>query len=98
MDKDGINMFTILEKTIIGMALIRILSGGMEIFAAYLMIRFNEVEKALVVNTSIAVIDPFILILTTTIGVAAIADTLSIGKFVFIIIGVLFILYGIKGN
>lgn len=89
-------MFTVLEKAIIGMALIRILSGGMEIFAAYLMIRFNEMDKALVINTSIALIDPFILILTTAIGVAAIADKLSVGKFIFIIIGVAFILYGIK--
>lgn len=89
-------MFTVLEKAIIGMALIRILSGGMEIFAAYLMIRFNEIDKALVINSSIALIDPFILILTTAIGVAAIADNISVSKIIFIIIGVIFILYGIK--
>ncbi|MEW9676193.1 YqhV family protein [Lentibacillus sp. L22] len=89
-------MFTVLGKAIVVMALIRILSGCMEIFAAYLMIRFNEIDKALIINSSIALIDPLILLLTTAIGVAAIADRLSIGKFVFIIIGVAFILYGIK--
>lgn len=91
-------MFTILEKAIIGMALLRILSGCIEIFAAYLMIRFNEVEKALIINTSLALIGPLILVITTAIGIFGIADKLSFGKFFWIITGVGFILYGVKSN
>lgn len=91
-------MFTILEKAIVGMALLRILSGCIEIFAAYLMIRFNEVDKALIINTSLALIGPVILVITTTIGIFGIADKISFGKFIWIFLGVAFILYGVKSN
>ncbi|EKN70119.1 hypothetical protein BABA_07071 [Neobacillus bataviensis LMG 21833] len=40
-------MFIFIELTILGMALLRVLSGSIEIVAAILMIKFNSVEKAL---------------------------------------------------
>ncbi len=80
------------------MALLRILSGCIEVFAAYLMIRFNDIEKALIINTSLALIGPLILAITTAIGILGIADKLSFGKFFWIILGVGFIIYGIKSN
>lgn len=91
-------MITLLEKAVIGMALLRLLSGGIEIFAALLMIRFNEVEKALIINSSLALIGPMILIITTTIGVIGLADKISFSKFVWIFLGVACILYGVKSN
>lgn len=91
-------MFNLLEKAVLAMALFRILSGNIEVLAALLMIKFNEVEKALVINSSLSIIGPFILIVTTTIGLVGIADKVSFGKFIWIIIGVLFILYGVKSN
>ncbi|GIN93412.1 hypothetical protein J6TS1_45810 [Siminovitchia terrae] len=91
-------MFTFLEKAVVGMALLRLLSGGIEIFAAFLMIRFNAVEKAIIINSSLALIGPLILILTTTIGIYSIADRISFGKFIWVFMGVGCILYGIKGN
>lgn len=93
-----VNMFNHLEKAVLAMALFRILSGNIEVLAALLMIKFNEVEKALVINSSLSIIGPFILIVTTTIGLVGIADKVSFGKFIWIIIGVLFILYGVKSN
>lgn len=91
-------MITILEKAVIGMALLRLLSGGIEIFAAYLMIRFNEIDKALVINSTLALIGPLILLITMAIGLFGIADKISFGKFIWIILGVAFIFYGVKGN
>lgn len=91
-------MFNLLEKAVLAMAIFRILSGTIEIFAAFLMIKFNEIEKALVINSSLSIIGPFVLIVTTTIGLVGIADKVSFGKFIWIIIGVLFILYGVKSN
>lgn len=91
-------MFTFLEKAVVGMALLRLLSGVIEIFAAFLMIRFNAVEKAIIINSSLALIGPLILILTTTIGIYSIADRISFGKFIWVFMGVGCILYGIKGN
>ncbi|MBS4202404.1 YqhV family protein [Bacillus sp. FJAT-49732] len=91
-------MITLLEKAVIGMALLRLLSGSIEIFAAFLMIKYNDVEKALVINSSLALIGPTILIITTTIGLFGIADKIAFGKFVWIFLGVAFIIYGVKSG
>jgi len=85
-------MISLLEKAVIGMALLRILSGSIEIFAAFLMIKFNDIEKALIVNSSLALIGPTILIITTMIGLVGLADKIAFGKFVWIFLGVAYIL------
>jgi len=91
-------MFQLFEKAIIIMAFLRILSGCIEILAAYLMFRTNEIEKALIINTSLALVGPLILITTTAIGVYSLADKLSFGKLIWIFVGVGLILYGVKSN
>lgn len=91
-------MFQFLEKAIIGMALLRMLSGSIEIFAALLILKVNEVERALVINSSLALIGPIILILTTTIGLVGIAEKVSFAKMLWIFCGVGLILYGVKSS
>ncbi|MED4205246.1 YqhV family protein [Neobacillus mesonae] len=89
-------MFIIIEAAVLGMALLRVLSGSIEIFAAILMIKFNSVEKALMVNSSLALVGPIILILTTTIGVIGMAGNISLSKILWIFLGVSCILIGVK--
>ncbi|WP_164219149.1 YqhV family protein [Virgibacillus sp. YIM 98842] len=89
-------MFTLLEKAVIWMALLRLISGSIEVFAAYLMVKFNEVDKAVIINSSLAFVGPLILIFTTTIGVIGMSDKLSFGKFFWILLGILLIIYGVK--
>ncbi|MFD2630404.1 YqhV family protein [Oceanobacillus kapialis] len=91
-------MFAIIEKAVLGMALLRVLSGSLEIFAAYLMFRFNEIDKALIINSALAFVGPLVLLATTAIGLFGVAEQLSLKKFFFIILGVGFILYGIRSN
>lgn len=91
-------MFHLLEKTIIGMALLRIISGSIEILAAFLFMKFNDIEKALLINSSLALVGPMILIATTTIGLIGIADKISFTKMMWIVCGVGFILYGVKSK
>jgi putative exporter of polyketide antibiotics len=91
-------MFIIIEKVVIGMAFLRIISGSIEIFAAILMIKFNTVEKALMVNSSLALIGPVILVLTTSIGLIGLVEKISIMKFVWIALGVSFIFIGVKSS
>ncbi|TFB25123.1 DUF2619 domain-containing protein [Filobacillus milosensis] len=90
-------MFVLLEKAVLGMALLRILSGCIEMFAAFLMIKFNDVEKALIVNSSLAIIGPLVLLFTTAIGLLGYADQLSLKKFTLVILGIGFIFYGLSG-
>ncbi|MEH7108945.1 YqhV family protein [Bacillus sp. JJ1764] len=85
-----------LEKAVLGMATLRVLSGSIEIFAAILMIKFNTVEKALLVNSSLALVGPVVLILTTTIGVLGMmGGNISIAKIAWIFLGVSCILIGV---
>jgi putative exporter of polyketide antibiotics len=89
-------MFIIFEKAVLGMALLRLISGSIEIFAAIIMLKFNTVEKALIVNSSLALIGPLILILTTTIGLMGIVEKISYMKMLWIFLGVGFIFVGVK--
>ncbi|MFB6468046.1 YqhV family protein [Cytobacillus sp. Hz8] len=91
-------MFALFEKAVLGMASLRILSGSIEILAAIIMLKFNTVEKALIVNSSLALVGPMILIATTTIGLFGIADKISFLKMFWVLLGVGFILYGIRSQ
>lgn len=84
-----------INKIVLAMGVLRLLSGSIEIFAALLMLRLNQVDKALVVNSSLALVGPLILISTTTIGLVGISDKLSIGKFVWVLAGVTCLMVGI---
>lgn len=86
------------EKAILGMALLRILSGSTELFAAFLFLKYNDIEKALMVNSSLALIGPIVLILTTTIGLIGIADKVSYVKLMWVFGGVACILYGLRSS
>lgn len=84
-----------MNKIVLGMAIIRLVSGTIELLAAFVMMRLNVPEKALMVNIALAVIGPLVLISTTTLGLVGIADKLSPGKFVWILLGVVCLFIGI---
>ncbi|AWI14182.1 YqhV family protein [Caldifermentibacillus hisashii] len=86
------------EKAILGMAFLRIFSGSLEILVALIILKLNNVEKALVVNSSLALIGPLILITTTSIGLIGMADKISFTKIIWVFIGIAFILYGVKSG
>ncbi|MDZ5470473.1 YqhV family protein [Bacillus sp. 31A1R] len=91
-------MFGLFEKAILGMAFLRLMSGSLEILAAVFILKYNEVEKALLINSSLALIGPLVLIATTTIGLFGIAEKVSFMKMFWILCGVGFILYGVKSQ
>lgn len=91
-------MFQMFEKAILGMAFLRIFSGTLEILVALIILKLNNVEKALVVNSSLALIGPLILITTTSIGLIGMADKISFTKIIWVFIGIAFILYGVKSG
>jgi len=77
------------------MAVLRLLSGTAEITAAIIMLRLNQVDKALAVNSTLALVGPTVLILTTAIGLTGMAQQLSWGKLGWVGCGVAFLLIGI---
>ncbi|UUZ94305.1 YqhV family protein [Paenibacillus sp. P25] len=86
---------SMLNKIVLSMAAIRILSGSIEILAAMIMLRFNQIEKALLVNSGLALVGPFVLLTTTTIGLIGLADKLSFSKMIWVLAGVSCIFIGI---
>lgn len=84
-----------LNKIVLSMATLRVISGSIEICAAIIMLRMNQVDKALVINSSLALVGPLILIATTTIGLVGLSDKLSFGKLGWIAAGISCLLIGI---
>jgi hypothetical protein len=84
-----------MDKFVVGMASLRLMSGTIEIIAAVLMLRFMQVEKALLINSGLALVGPMVLLTTTTIGLVGMADKLSAGKMLWILAGVSCIFFGI---
>lgn len=84
-----------LNKIVMGMASLRLFSGSLEIIAAIIMLRLNQIDKALVVNSSLALVGPLILISTTTLGLVGLSDKLSLDKFIWVLAGVACLMIGI---
>ncbi|WP_425339982.1 YqhV family protein [Paenibacillus ihuae] len=84
-----------MDKYVSWMAVLRLLSGSVEITAALIMLKLNQVDKALAVNSGLALVGPTILILTTAVGLSGMAQDLSWGKLGWIGCGVAFLLIGI---
>lgn len=86
---------SVINKIVLSMALIRIFSGSIEIMAGMLMLRYNQIEKALLVNSALALVGPLVLLTTTTIGLVGMAEKLSAGKMLWVLVGVSCIFIGI---
>ncbi|MET3289666.1 DUF2619 domain-containing protein [Brevibacillus fluminis] len=84
------------EKAVLGMAALRILSGSIEIVAALLILKVNQVEKALLINSGLAIVGPLILLSTTAIGLLGMADRLNMWKMVWIFAGITLIFVGVR--
>jgi ethanolamine ammonia-lyase large subunit len=84
-----------INKIVLSMVMLRLTSGTIEILAAYFMLRFNQIEKALIINSGLALVGPIILISTTAVGLVGIADKLSMGKLLWIGMGVACLFIGI---
>ncbi|MFH5184864.1 DUF2619 domain-containing protein [Paenibacillus sp. TAB 01] len=84
-----------INKIVLSMASLRLLSGSLEIIAALLMLRLNQIDKALMVNTGLAMVGPLVLLTTTTLGLVGIAEKLSYGKMLWVLVGVSCIFIGI---
>ncbi|MEW6624033.1 MAG: YqhV family protein [Bacillota bacterium] len=88
-------MFFVTEKTVAGMALIRIVSCLIEFSAAMLMLKFNRVDSALKINAVLAFVGPVILMSVMALGLFGMAGKIPTSKMVIIVLGVVLIFYGV---
>lgn len=85
-----------MASALIYMVLLRIFSGSLEIIAAGLMYKSNELEKALTINSMLALVGPTVLIITTSLGVAGLGDKISYQKMFCLFGGILLILLSFR--
>jgi hypothetical protein len=78
------------------MGLLRILSGSIELLAAFLILYTNQVETALKINALLAMIGPTIMIIVTSLGLIGIAGNISLTKMIIILCGVTLIFIGMN--
>ncbi|WP_408006721.1 YqhV family protein [Pseudalkalibacillus sp. A8] len=89
------HLFDHFDPTVLNMAGLRLLSATFELTAVFLMIHFNSIQKAVLINASLAFVGPVIFIFTMALGLMGIAGDLSFSKLALIGIGVFLILVGV---
>ncbi|MEG0385402.1 DUF2619 domain-containing protein [Solibacillus cecembensis] len=85
-----------MQTALIYIVLLRILSGSVDIIAAYIMFKLNDLEKAFIVNSSLALIGPIIFIITTGIGLSGLSDKISFAKMICLLSGVTLIFISLR--
>ena len=86
----------VIEKALILIVALRLISGSIELTAAALMFKFNDLEKAFYINTMLALVGPVILITTTGIALLGLAEKISLAKILCLFAGIFFILFSMK--
>lgn len=89
-------MFLVKDKFVLGMALLRLLSGSIEITAALLMLKFDNLHTAFKINAILALVGPTVLITVTTIGLIGLAGKMPMSKMFIIVVGVITIFIGLR--
>ncbi|MGM8215292.1 YqhV family protein [Bacillaceae bacterium W0354] len=84
------------EKALLYIIIIRLISGSIEISAALLMYKFNDLMKAFHINSLLALVGPTILLVTTFIGLHGLAGKISLAKAICLMGGILLILISLK--
>ncbi|MFO7254073.1 MAG: DUF2619 domain-containing protein, partial [Bacillota bacterium] len=79
-----------------GMALLRVLSGSLELAAAYLMIRWGRVDHAMRINGLLGLVGPTVLLLVSLLGLASLSVHLPWPRLGLIACGVALILLGTR--
>ena len=86
-----------LDPFVQSMAITRILSSVIELSAALLMIRMNQIESSLRINAFLGLIGPLILLTSMAIGLVGMAGKVSLMRVLLIVLGVFLILRGTRG-
>lgn len=87
-----------MEKALLFIIILRIVSGSIDITAAMFMLKFNDLEKAFYINTLLALVGPCILIITTGIALVGLSDKISLTRTICLFGGIILILISLKSK
>lgn len=88
----------LIEKALILIIALRLISGSIELTAAAFMLKFNDLEKAFYINTLLALVGPVILIVTTAIALLGLAEKVSMTRIICLFGGIFLILYSLNSE
>lgn len=92
------DVVTVIERALLFIILLRVISGSIEISAAALMYKFNDLEKAFYINSMLALVGPVILVVTTGIALSGLTEKISLTRIVCLFAGVLLIIFSLKSK
>jgi hypothetical protein len=84
------------SSLLLAIVFLRILSGSIEIFAAFLIYRFNSLEHALKINAVLASIGPLIFLGATYLGLTGLTQKMNYNKMIFVYLGAALIFWGLR--
>ena len=84
------------QATVHNMAIIRVISGLLEIGVAMVFLKLGKVESALRMNTFLGLVGPLVFLAVSALGIAAVAVKLSWPKIALICVGIILVLFGTK--
>ncbi|MEH6936290.1 YqhV family protein [Bacillus sp. JJ664] len=84
-----------MDKAVLSMGLLRVVGGSVELMAAFTILYFNDIKRALALNSILATVGPIILISTMTIGIIGVARELDPIRLVLVFCGVFLILLAV---
>ncbi|MGN7408372.1 MULTISPECIES: YqhV family protein [unclassified Sporosarcina] len=91
-------MVTVIERALLFIILLRVISGSIEISAAALMYKYNDLEKAFYINSMLALVGPVILVVTTGVALSGLTEKISLTRIVCLFAGVLLIIFSLKSK
>ncbi len=83
-------------SAVFGMAFVRILSACLEMSAALIMLKLGSARWALLINSILGTVGPLVLLLTTAIGIAAVAKQVEPHRLLLILVGITLVLLGTR--
>ena len=89
---------TVIESALLLMIILRLISGSIEITAAALMYKFNDLEKAFYINSLLAIVGPVVLIVTTGIALSGLTDKISLTRIVCLFCGIFLVVYALRSK
>ncbi|HWI47628.1 MAG TPA: YqhV family protein [Rummeliibacillus sp.] len=91
-------MMKVIEKSLLLIVILRLMSGSIEVTAALFMLKFNSLEKAFYINTMLALVGPTVLIVTTAIALFGLADKISVTRMICLFAGITLILISLNSK
>ncbi len=91
-------MFGGVNRSVLAMGLLRILSGLLEIAGALLCMRYNRVSVSLRVNSLLGLAGPLFFLAVGAIGLVSVSSSLRPVKMLLLALGILLVLWGTTGT